>query len=136
MRICFLLILTASFFTSCKKENEANKEIFGSWNWVKQTNDSWPPVDKTPQSTGINESVTFNSNQTYTIVRNNIQAEVGTFSTEPFTTTSGKSTNKIIFNRGSGLDSVHYFMINGTSLSFSYDYSGGTGGGIRFYEKQ
>ena len=136
MRICFLLILTASFFTSCKKENEANKEIFGSWNWVKQTNDSWPPVDKTPQSTGINESVTFNSNQTYTIVRNNIQAEVGTFSTEPFTTTNGKSTNKIIFNRGSGLDSVHYFMINGTSLSFSYDYSGGAGGGIRFYEKQ
>jgi len=136
MRICILLFLTASFFTGCKKENEANKEIFGSWNWVKQTNDSWPPVDKTPQSTGINESVTFNSNQTYTIVRNNIQTEVGTFSTEPFTTTSGKSTNKIIFKRGSGLDSVHYFMINGTSLSFSYDYSGGAGGGIRFYEKQ
>jgi len=136
MRVCILLFLTAFFFAACKKENETNKEIVGTWNWVKQTNDSWPPVDKTPQSTGINESVTFNSNLSYSIVRNGSQVETGMYKTEPFTSSSGKSSNKIIFKRELGLDSVHYFLISGSSLSFSYDYSGGAGGGIRFYEKQ
>lgn len=137
MRIRLLILFViGAFLTGCKKENDNSKEINGTWNWVKQTNDSWPAVDKTPQSTGINESVTFKDNQTYSIVRNNVHYESGTFTTASFTASSGVTSTKIIFKKGFGMDSIHYFKVSGTSLTFSMDYSGGAGGGIRFYERQ
>jgi hypothetical protein len=131
-----IFVFIAAAFISCKKDNSENTEIFGTWKWVNQTNDSWPPVDVTPQSTGINESVTFNSNHNYSIVRNGNLAETGKFSTAPFTTSSGKTSSKIIFKRESGMDSVHYFQVSGSSLSFSFNYSGANGASTRFYEKQ
>src|SRR6476469_1743087 len=136
MRFCILLLFMDAFLFSCKKENETNKELVGTWSWTRQTNDSWPPLDKTPQTTGINETVSFNADQTYSIVRNNVVAETGRYATSPFTTTSGDVSNKITFNRGSGLDSIHYFRVADDLLTFSVDYSGGAGGGIRFYERQ
>jgi|SRR4051812_11288897 hypothetical protein len=136
MRFCIFLLFSTAFLFSCKKESETNKELVGSWNWVRQTNDSWPPVEKTPQTTGINETVTFSAGQTYSIVRNTIVAETGRYSTSAFISSGGETLNKIIFRRSSGFDSVHYFRISGNSLTFSFDYSGGSGGGIRFYDKQ
>jgi hypothetical protein len=85
--IILFLILFLSMNFSCKKAPEPvsnnTKDITGQWNWINSWMDG-PISDsnpKTPQNTGIQEIIKFNSNKTWLKIQNSIHIDSGTFST-------------------------------------------------------
>src|SRR5215210_3134188 len=129
----FILSLT---FIACKKDQTENSSLIGTWRWVKQYSGGGPVYDQTPQSTGINEKVFYNSNKTWSLEQNGTKIKSGTFTTSIITNTRNEKINKITYHIN-GRDSIDYFeIIQNNTLRFSNDLTGSVGSGSRFYERE
>lgn len=86
------MLLTLAFFTciSCKKTAHPDEPVnplavplIGTWNWVLQYYSFYPsnfsanPL--TPANTGISETLTFNTNGQWRVVRNGVYFSGGTY---------------------------------------------------------
>jgi hypothetical protein len=79
--ICAGLIFLLSF-TQCKKDDiPQNTTIVGTWKWL-YTYDVYllgPNNPKTPSNTGIQETVNFYSDKTWTQIQNNVTVDAGSY---------------------------------------------------------
>jgi hypothetical protein len=80
-----ILIITTTFLFSCEKEKvpESTKDISGQWRWIYSWIDS-PLSDsnpRTPQNTGIQEIMNYNTDHTWLKIQNSIHVDSGTFAT-------------------------------------------------------
>jgi len=79
-----LALLIFSFFYSCKKESIeiSSANIVGRWQWIRTFKviplSATNPA--TPQNTGINELLVFNSNNTWYKTENTVLVDSGTYS--------------------------------------------------------
>lgn len=129
--ICTILI-----FSSCKKEVNSTT-IAGKWIWTIQYSDN-PAYNSTPQSTGIQEIISFSTNGTYSLTQNSIVVNSGTYKTSSATSTGGDKVSSVLYSNNRVTDSVAYYVITNTndSLIFSHDLIGTVGSGSRHYGKQ
>lgn len=129
-------IITFSFISCTKEQGATDKQLIGQWKWTVQHLGS-PVYTTTPQNTGIQETLIFSNDNTWSLLRNNILANSGTFKTASEINSRGEKVNKIHYYRNQGADSVDYYKIyNDTTLRFSYDFSGSIGAGARYYVKR
>jgi hypothetical protein len=134
-RLLLLLFLCLSYF-SCKKDSsEAN--LSGEWIWTLQSAGN-PAYNSTPQSTGINEILSFDNNGNYSVSQNGVITNSGTYKTSTAKNTSGETVLSIKYTNARVTDSVDYYMLTNTndSLIFSYDLIGAVGSGSRHYGRK
>jgi hypothetical protein len=130
-----LLIGVLILFVSCKKDSTQTASLAGNWNWTIQYANN-PAYNSTPQSTGIIESFTFNTNGTYALTQNSVVVNTGTYRMTTATGTNGASVTGVLFTNSRVTDSVSYYSLNTDSLFFSYDLIGTAGSGSRHYGRQ
>lgn len=109
-----ILLITAS---SCIKKTELNpaKDITGQWEWAYTINLTSFSDTLTPQNTGIEEVLVFNSNNSWYKKHNDIKTDSGTFSVGHGSYSPFGTTEKYIY------DSIVYF-INEIPLENGWDY--------------
>jgi hypothetical protein len=134
-RFAMAAMCTTLIFSSCKKET--NTTIVGNWVWIIQYADN-PAYNSTPQSTGIQEIISFGTDGTYSLTQNNIVMNSGTYKTSSATSIRGDKISSALYSNNRVTDSVAYYVIqnNNDSLIFSYDLIGTVGSGSRHYGKQ
>ncbi|MBC7422427.1 MAG: hypothetical protein H7334_03125 [Ferruginibacter sp.] len=132
--VFFGLLISLS---SCKKEEVANKQILGLWNWTIQYTGN-PAYSYTPQSTGIKESILFTTDGTYLIKQNSVVVNSGTYKTITANSTRGEKVMGITYSNNRVTDSAAYYYITNSndSLIFSPDLIGSVGAGARCYKRQ
>jgi hypothetical protein len=84
-RSILILILATALLFSCEKEKatESAKDISGQWKWIFSWIDA-PLSDsnpRTPQNTGFQEIMKYNTDHTWLKIQNSIHVDSGTFST-------------------------------------------------------
>ena len=132
-----LILFSLLIFGSCKKDNTSTSgNIVGQWKWTIQYANN-PTFNSTPQSTGIQETLSFTSSH-YTVTQNGAVTNAGTYRTSTATGTGGQSVLSILFTNQRITDSVTYYSFgnNSDSLFFSYDLIGTVGSGSRHYGRQ
>ena len=128
-----ILLCVLALFSSCKKDNPS-AALVGQWAWtIEYTND--PGFNSTPQSSGIAETFAFNSNGSYSLTRNSVVVNSGTYRTSTTNSTSGAPIATVLFTNSRVTDSAAYYTItnNSDSLIFSHDLKGTAGSGSRHY---
>jgi hypothetical protein len=74
-----ILIILPLLLTGCDKdENNPAKDISGEWRWIK-TNSTYPSEPLTPQNTGIQKLMVFNSNLIFYKIENGLKTDSGTY---------------------------------------------------------
>ncbi len=128
----FLLLMCFS----CKKDSTQNN-LTGQWVWTIQYADN-PAYNTTPQSTGIQEILSFNENGNYSLAQNGTIINVGTYKLSTVKNNAGQNVSGIQYTNARVTDSVAYYMLanNNDSLFFTYDLIGTAGSGSRHYGKQ
>ena len=144
MLVLFFVLLVSN---SCKKDPviEPTQDITGQWEWISSWYDG-PMSDsnpKTPQNTGIQEMIQFNSNYTWLKIQNNIHIDSGTYSTGhgsylPYIGAYHFIYDSIVYYRNgiSEKGKQDYYKIVNDTLQFSPGFAGIYGGIARFYIKQ
>lgn len=135
-------------FFSCKKtdttSNVAPKEVVGKWKWIyTYLNATNPPVNPiTPQNTGINETITYYADRTWSKIQNNNLIDSGSYSighgnrrTYPGSVTIYDSIQYYL-NNVAVTGKVDYYFIAGDSLNFNPGYSGVYSGDSKWLIKQ
>jgi hypothetical protein len=132
LRPALLFILGILFLFSCSKDHP-KPAITGQWAWTIQYYDY--PTFETPQSTGINETLSFNEDGTYSVLQNNSIVNSGTYTTGTASNPNGTSVFSISYSNSRVTDSSTYYELqnNNDSLFFSYDLIGTVGSGSRHY---
>lgn len=133
-----LPLFIVTLLISCKKESvTTSPSIDGQWEWTIQYADN-PAFDSTPLSTGINETLSFSANGTYSLVQNGLLVNAGTYKTTTSISSRGESVPTVLYSNSRVRDSAAYFnlMNNGDSLVFSNDFIGTYGSGSRHYGKK
>lgn len=123
---------------SCKKETVTTPSpIEGQWQWAIQYADN-PAYNSTPQSTGINETISFLANGTYSVAQNNVAINSGTYKTSATMSSGGELIPTILYSNSRIIDSVAYYKIvsNSDSLIFCHDFIGTLGSGARYYGRR
>lgn len=135
-KLLLSLIFLSLLYFSCKKDLSQNN-LAGQWIWTIQYTNN-PAYDSTPQSTGIQEILSFNNNGNYSITQNGVVANSGTYKTSTTKNTSGQNVATIQYTNTRITDSVAYYMLanNNDSLFFTYDLIGTFGSGSRHYGRQ
>lgn len=135
--ITAMLILNF-FLLSCEKENQSATDIklYGQWNWKSYTPAS-PVNTLTPQNTGIQETLIFQSDHTWSKTQNGVTIRTGVYTTATSKSNSGENINSLKYNNSkNGSDTTEYYKIyNDTTLVFSHDFAGSTGSASRTYVK-
>jgi hypothetical protein len=132
--IILSVILLLSIAFSCKKEPNTifPKDIAGQWKWIKTykvylLSDSNP---QTPQNTGNQELIEFNTNHTWFTTKNNIKTDSGTFSLGHGSYTPYPGAGTSIFDsiayyrNGIKLNMGDYYDIYNDTLNFCPGYGG------------
>ncbi len=137
MRQLLLLTFLTMLYFSCKKESTPKNNVTGQWIWTINYAGN-PAYNSTPQSTGVNEILTFNSNGNYAITQNGITANAGTYHLSNAKSLSGQNVPGIYYTNSRVTDSVAYYTLqyNNDSLFFTYDLIGTVGSGARHYGRQ
>ncbi|HMU10098.1 MAG TPA: hypothetical protein PKC54_08840 [Ferruginibacter sp.] len=123
---------------SCKNEEIATpSQIEGQWQWTIQYANN-PAFNSTPQSTGINETISFLPGGAYSVVQNNVVINSGTYKTSVTISTRGELIPTILYSNNRVTDSVEYYNIvnNADSLVFCHDFIGTVGSGSRYYGRK
>ena len=105
-------------FMRCKKSTLIQPEnIVGTWHWVATyaIYPLGPNNPLTPQNTGTQQTLIFNTDKTYKWLKNNTTFDSGTYSIGHGTYISYNGTSKFIY------DSIRYFH-NGTAVNEGIDY--------------
>jgi hypothetical protein len=131
-----LFLLSVALF-SCKKNDTPQQTIAGQWLWTIQYANN-PAYNSTPQSTGINETIAFGTNGTFSLTRNNVIVNTGTYKTSTALSSSGEVIPTVLYTNSRVTDSVAYYKLvnNSDSLIFSHDFIGTVGSGARYYGRQ
>ncbi|MBN8837054.1 MAG: hypothetical protein J0I09_07335 [Sphingobacteriia bacterium] len=134
--ISVILIMGLISFVSCKKNTTQTTSVIGEWKWIIQYTNN-PSYTLTPISTGINETLSFNSNSSYSIKQNGVIVSLGTFKNGITKRQDGKDIQTIFFTNNRVTDSASYFETYGNdTLYFSAGLIGISGSGARYYIKQ
>jgi hypothetical protein len=146
-----VLILVIFSLTSCKKDNVskevviAAQDITGEWQWLSSwylipLSDSNP---KTPENSGIQEVLKFNSDKTWLKIQNYLHVDSGTYSTGhgsylPYIGARNFVYDSIVYYRNgiSEKGTQDYYKIFNDTLQFSSGFAGICGGGSKIYTKQ
>ena len=114
--ILFAIVFLATTF-SCMKNPEINpaKDITGQWEWVYTNNLINFSDTLTPQNTGIEEVLVFNTNNTWYKKQNDIKTDSGSFSVGHGTYSPFGTAEKYVY------DSIVYFA-NEIQLENGWDY--------------
>jgi len=132
------LFVLSVLLISCKKETlTAVSAIEGQWQWAIQYANN-PAYNATPQSTGINETISFLANGTYSVAQNNVVINSGTYKTSATMSTRGELIPTILYSNNRVIDSAGYYKIenNSDSLIFCHDFIGTVGSGARHYGRK
>ena len=123
-------------YFSCKKDSN-QPSITGQWRWTIQYTDN-PAYNSTPQSTGIQETLSFTENGMYALTQNGIIKDAGTYRNSTTKSVSGQSIPSIFYTNSRVSDSVSYYSLTGNNdtLFFSHDLIGTDGSGARYYVRQ
>jgi hypothetical protein len=146
----FLLFLFLAIASSCEKDQpDAVQEVVGQWNWIYSYVSINNPNPNTPQSTGINEILVYNSNRTWYKTQNNIKIDSGTYSIGhgSYTPYNGAFTyiyDSIAYYKNGVIikDKRDYYKIFNDTLQFNPGFAGlmaksdPTAGLSRFYKRQ
>ncbi len=134
MRTVAFYFIAVILFISCKK-NAADAGITGNWQWTIQYANN-PAYNSTPQSTGIQETLSFSSNGKYSVTQNGMITQAGNYKTTVSNTVAGK-VSTVLYSNTRVRDSVAYYTFNnnGNNLVFSNDLSGTIGSGARYYNR-
>jgi hypothetical protein len=142
--LSFILILYG-----CKKDPPINpaKDITGQWQWIFSYTVQLNPL--TPQNTGIQEVIKFNSNYSWLKIQNNIQIDSGTFTKGhgnyiPYPGAHTFIYNSIVYYRNgiSEKGIQDYYKIFNDTLEFCAGFAGystksdPSAGASEFYIKQ
>ncbi len=137
-RIAITLLIGALIWVSCKKENQAGTDphLVGQWKW-KSYQVGAPSNTLTPQNTGIQENLIFNSDLTWTKTQNGAVVRSGIYQTSITKSNTGESVNTLHYNNAkNGSDTTEYYIIQSdTTLTFSHDLIGTYGSAARTYVK-
>jgi len=145
-----IIILLLLISNSCQKDPtieqvEPAQDITGQWQWLSsrigaQISESNP---KTPQNTGIQETIEFNSNKTWLKIQNNIHTDSGTYTTGhgsylPYIGAYNFIYDSIVYFRNgiSEKGTQDYYKIVNDTMQFSPGFAGIYGGVAKFYIKQ
>lgn len=134
------IFLFSVFFSlllySCKKTS-TQPNIIGTWVWVVTSADN-PVYNSTPLSTGINETLTFTNNGTYSISQNGTITNSGTYKLTTVKGSNGQNVSGVSYSNNRVTDSVNYYTLtnNNDSLIFSHDLIGTVGSGSKHYGRQ
>jgi len=152
--IMLVLLLVLLISNSCKKDPviEPTQDITGQWQWLSTwylgpipftTSDTNPKTLQTPQNTGIQEIIEFNSNKTWLKIQNNIHVDSGTYSTGHGSYLAYNGAYKFVYDsivyfRNGITEKVYhdYYKIFNDTLQFSRGLAGISGGVCIFYIKQ
>lgn len=120
---------------SCKKNVTSPKTLIGEWNWTieKYNNQKY---NKTPQNTGIQENLWFNTNGTYSLTQNNVVVNEGTYTTSIVTGNQGNLVTDVLFTNTRVKDSIASYLLITDSLYFSPNLMGSVGASTRHYGRQ
>jgi hypothetical protein len=134
-----LLVFLFFFFilnASCNKDS-SQPNLAGQWIWTVQYADN-PAYDSTPQSTGIEETLSFTTDGNYSLTQNGVVTNSGTYKTSTAKNTSGQNIPDILYTNTRVTDSVAYYSLENKndSLFFTYDLIGTVGSGSRHYGRQ
>lgn len=141
MQKLLLSLLISLLFFSCKKSETSQADpVTGQWKWIIQRENN-PAYFSTPATTGIQESLEFNTNGTYAVTQNNIVVNSGTFKTTIATSNrDGSPVSGVLYSNGRVRDSVAYYVVRNSndslSLMFCNDLIGTIGSSSRFYGRQ
>lgn len=132
-----IFLLLCFIFLSCDNNNELNTSVVGKWDWTIQNLDA-PPFSKTPQTTGLQETLAFNTDGTYSVTINNKITNSGTYKKIVAKNLEGKNVSGILYSNTRVTDSVDYYTIieNSNKLIFSKGIIGLIGSGSREYIKK
>lgn len=131
------LFTLSMLILSCSKERQssADKQLVGQWTW-QSTSVGSPQNTLTPQSTGVQETLTLNSDKSWSKVKNGAVVDNGSFRTSVETSTRGEKVNAIHYRTTTrSTDSTAYYSANDSVLIFSNDFMGTVGAGVRIYTK-
>jgi hypothetical protein len=139
MQKLLLSLLVSLLFFSCKKtETTQADSITGQWKWVIQRENN-PAYFSTPATTGIQETIAFNADGSYTVTQNSTVVNSGTYKTivERCSRDNSKVSG-VLYSNARVTDSVAYYQVrnNSDSLMFCRDLIGSAGGSSRFYGRQ
>ena len=133
--LLFITFLSVICF-SCKKDSSQNN-LVGQWVWTIQYADN-PAYNSTPQSTGIQEILIFNNDDSYSVAQNGVIVNTGTYKLSTAKNTNGQNVSSIKYTNIRVTDSVAYYGLsnNNDSLFFTYDLIGTYGSGSRHYGRR
>ena len=136
MKYSLFAFLICLLFFSCKK-NSTQNPLIGQWVWTLEMPDN-PYYFTTPQSTGVNEILTFTSTGDYNIADNGTVVNFGTYKTITAKSTAGQNVLGITYTNSRVSDSTdYYYLANGNdSLFFVHDLIGTVGSGSRHYGRK
>ncbi len=132
-----IFLLLCFIFLSCDNNSELNTSVVGKWDWTIQNLDA-PPFSITPQTTGLQETLNFNTDGTYSVTINNKIANSGTYKKIVAKNLEGKNVSGILYSNTRVTDSIDYYTIveNSKKLIFSKGIIGLIGSGSREYIKK
>lgn len=136
MRHLLLMAFLLVTCFSCKKDS-SQSNLVGQWDWIIQCAGN-PAYNSTPQSTGIQEVLSFNNDGIYSLTQNGVATNSGTYKLSTAKNTSGQDVSSIQYTNARVTDSLAYYELtnNNDSLLFSYDLIGTVGSGSRLYGRE
>lgn len=125
------LIILFSYLTfSCKKDTpNPVKDITGEWNW-SFTQAVFPSDPLTPATTGVQERIVFNSDETWTKTENGIKTGSGTYSlghgsNTPYVGAHVNIYDSVVYYRdGVDVKAWDYYNVFNDTLQFCPGYAG------------
>src|ERR1700739_3550922 len=109
VRMCLILAFVIVIDSSCTKSS-GQQNITGEWIWTIQYADN-PAYNSTPQSTGIQETLSLAGNGNYSLIQNGIVVNSGTYKTLTAKNTRGETVSGVLYTNTRVKDSVAYYQL-------------------------
>jgi len=131
MKVAVLLIIVMFLaITSCKKQSsDPVKDITGEWEWM-YTKTVYPSDPRTPENTGIHETLIFYSDRKWILLVNSVKLDSGIYSLGhgnymPYPGARNFIYDSVVFLRQSSLETLwDYYDVHGDTLQFCPGYAG------------
>ena len=118
LRIYLILAFLVVLDSACTKSSGQSK-LTGQWIWTIQYADN-PAYNSTPQSTGIQETLLFESNGNYSLTQNGVVVNSGTYKTSTAKNNRGQTVSSVLYTNARVTDSVAYYQLTSNNDSFIY----------------
>ncbi|UFK97332.1 hypothetical protein [Kaistella faecalis] len=129
LNIFLLSLIAVTVFVACgtREDELSNEQFIGTWNWAATTGGTGN-INDTPASTGIQRTITFTDNYTYTVKENDATVSEGTYSISKEVTPTEHSEKLFIdFSNYpdvfvDGIDASNLYLGDHTADGYSYHY--------------